>query len=77
MSRRCSFGMTHSSARDLVVLEFLNLKNEYSGSELEDALTQHLADFLLEPGDDFAFLGCQRRLRLDDTWLPLTCFFHR
>jgi predicted nuclease of restriction endonuclease-like (RecB) superfamily len=64
--------------KDPFVLEFLNLKDEYSESELEDALIQHLADFLLELGDDFTFLGRQRRLRLDDTWFRIDLiFFHR
>ena len=45
---------------------------------MEDALIQHLADFLLELGDDFAFLGRQRRLRLDDSWFRIDLlFFHR
>ncbi|AVS60307.1 DUF1016 domain-containing protein [Paracidovorax avenae] len=64
--------------KDPFVLEFLNLKDEYSESDLEDALIQHLADFLLELGDDFAFIGRQRRLRLDDTWFRVDLlFFHR
>lgn len=64
--------------RDPFVLEFLNLKDEYSESDLEDALIQNLADFLLELGDDFAFVGRQRRLRLDDTWFRIDLlFFHR
>jgi predicted nuclease of restriction endonuclease-like (RecB) superfamily len=64
--------------RDPFVLEFLNLKDEYSESQLEEALILHLADFLLELGDDFAFLGRQRRLRLDDTWFRIDLvFFHR
>lgn len=64
--------------KDPFVLEFLNLKDEYSESDLEDALIQHLADFLLELGDDFAFIGRQRRLRLDDTWFRIDLlFFHR
>lgn len=64
--------------RDPFVLEFLNLKDEYSESDLEDALIQHLADFLLELGDDFAFVGRQRRLRLDDNWFRIDLlFFHR
>lgn len=66
------------SIKDPFVLEFLNLKDEYSESDLEDALIQHLADFLLEVGDDFAFLGRQRRLRLDDSWFRIDLlFFHR
>ena len=64
--------------RDPFVLEFLNLKDDYSESEFEEALLQHLADFLLELGDDFAFVGRQRRLRLDDTWFRVDLlFFHR
>jgi predicted nuclease of restriction endonuclease-like (RecB) superfamily len=51
--------------KDPFVLEFLDLKDEYSESDLEDALIQRLSDFLLELGDDFAFVGRQRRLRLD------------
>lgn len=64
--------------KDPFVLEFLNLKDEYSESELEEALIQHLADFLLELGDDFAFVGRQRRLRIDDSWFRVDLlFFHR
>jgi predicted nuclease of restriction endonuclease-like (RecB) superfamily len=64
--------------KDPFVLEFLNLKDEYSESDLEDALIQHLADFLLELGDDFAFVGRQRRLRIDDNWFRVDLlFFHR
>ena len=64
--------------KDPFVLEFLNLKDEYSESDLEDALIQHLADFLLELGDDFSFVGRQRRLRIDDNWFRVDLlFFHR
>ena len=64
--------------KDPFVLEFLNLKDEYSESDLEEALIHRLTDFLLELGDDFAFLGRQRRLRIDDTWFRIDLvFFHR
>lgn len=64
--------------KDPFVLEFLDLKDEYSETELEEALIQHLADFLMELGDDFAFVGRQRRLRLDDTWFRIDLLlFHR
>jgi predicted nuclease of restriction endonuclease-like (RecB) superfamily len=64
--------------KDPFVLEFLNLKDEYSESDLEEALIQHLTDFLLELGDDFAFLARQRRLRIDDNWFRIDLvFFHR
>ena len=64
--------------KDPFVLEFLDLKDEYSESDLEEALIRHLADFLLELGDDFAFVGRQRRLRIDDSWFRIDLlFFHR
>ncbi|MDI9334026.1 MAG: PDDEXK nuclease domain-containing protein [Cytophagales bacterium] len=64
--------------KDPFVLEFLNLKDEYSETDLEDALIRKLEDFLLELGDDFTFVGRQKRLRLDDAWFRVDLtFFHR
>jgi predicted nuclease of restriction endonuclease-like (RecB) superfamily len=64
--------------KDPFVLEFLDLKDEYSESDLEAALIARLEIFLLELGDDFAFVGRQRRLRLDDEWYRVDLvFFHR
>jgi predicted nuclease of restriction endonuclease-like (RecB) superfamily len=64
--------------KDPFVLEFLDLKDEYSESDLEEALIHRLTDFLLELGYDFAFLGRQRRLRIDDKWFRIDLvFFHR
>ncbi|MDR2620779.1 MAG: PDDEXK nuclease domain-containing protein, partial [Propionibacteriaceae bacterium] len=60
--------IAEESVKDPLVLEFLGLKDEYSETDLEDALITHLTDFLLELGDDFAFIARQRRLRLDDSW---------
>jgi len=64
--------------RDPLVLEFLNLKDEYSETDLEDALVRHLEAFLLELGGDFAFVGRQRRLRIGHVWYRVDLiFFHR
>jgi predicted nuclease of restriction endonuclease-like (RecB) superfamily len=64
--------------RNPLVLEFLNLKDEYSESELEEALIRHLETFLLELGDDFAFVARQRRLRIGHEWFRVDLlFFHR
>ena len=43
--------------KDPFVLEFLDLKDEYSELELEEALIRHMEGFLLELGNDFAFVG--------------------
>jgi predicted nuclease of restriction endonuclease-like (RecB) superfamily len=64
--------------KDHFILEFLALKDEYSESDLEDALIQHLEHFLLELGSDFAFVGRQKKLRIDDEWYKVDLiFFHR
>lgn len=65
-------------AKDPLVLEFLGLKDEYSESDLEDALVHHLEHFLLELGNDFAFVARQRRLRIDTEWYRVDLLlFHR
>lgn len=64
--------------KDPLVLEFLGLKDEYSETELEAGLILHLENFLLELGNDFAFIGRQRRMRIDDEWFRVDLlFFHR
>ena len=54
--------------RDPFVLEFLDLK-EYPSlreSDLEQALIDHLQQFLLELGRGFCFVARQKRMRYDD-----------
>jgi predicted nuclease of restriction endonuclease-like (RecB) superfamily len=64
--------------RDPYLLEFLNLKDEYSETELEDALIRHLEQFLLELGGGFTFVARQKRLRVGNTWYRIDLLlFHR
>jgi predicted nuclease of restriction endonuclease-like (RecB) superfamily len=64
--------------RNPLLLEFLGLKDEYSESELEDALIRHLETFLLELGNEFAFVGRQKLLRIGHEWFRVDLvFFHR
>jgi hypothetical protein len=67
-----------AAIKDPYILEFLDLKDEYSESDLEDALIHRLEDFLLEMGGEFAFIGRQRRLRIGDTWFRVDLLlFHQ
>jgi len=64
--------------KDPYILEFLGLKDEYSESDLEEALIRHLELFLLELGGDFTFVARQKRLRVGDEWYRVDLvFFHR
>jgi len=64
--------------KDPYVLEFLGLRDEYSETDLEEALIRHLETFLLELGGDFCFVGRQRRLHIGDEWYRVDLvFYHR
>jgi len=62
--------------KDPYVLEFLGLKDEYSESQLEEALIHHLEEFLLELGTGFTFVARQKRITIMKT-IPLGSFFVR
>ena len=71
-------GLPEDEIKDPFVLEFLDLKDEYSESDLEEALIRHLETFLLELGDEFCFIGRQKRLRVGNQWYRVDLlFFHR
>jgi predicted nuclease of restriction endonuclease-like (RecB) superfamily len=64
--------------RDPYLLEFLNLKDEYSENDLEEAIIRHLEWFLLELGTGFTFVARQKRIRVGDEWYRIDLLlFHR
>ena len=64
--------------RDPCLLEFLDLKDEYSEGDLEEALVRHLEWFLLELGGGFTFVARQKRIRIGDEWYRIDLLlFHR
>ena len=64
--------------RDPYVLDFLNLKDTYSEKDLENAILSELEKFILEMGNDFAYIGRQKRITIDgeDYYIDLL-FYHR
>jgi len=64
--------------KDPYVLEFLGLKDEYSESQLEEALIKHLQYFLLELGAGFTFVARQKRITLEGSHFRLDLLlYHR
>jgi predicted nuclease of restriction endonuclease-like (RecB) superfamily len=66
--------------RDPYFLEFLGLeeKSEYSESELEEAILNHLQKFLIELGTGFCFESRQKRITFDNTHYRIDLvFYHR
>ena len=64
--------------KDPYVLEFLGLKElpEYSESELENRIIDHLQQFLLELGTGFAFVGRQVRFTFDEEHFMVDLVFY-
>lgn len=64
--------------RDHYVLDFLNLKDTFSESDLETAIIRDLEHFILELGIGFTFVSRQKRMSIDniDHYLDLL-FYHR
>jgi predicted nuclease of restriction endonuclease-like (RecB) superfamily len=64
--------------QDPYILEFLGLKDEYSESQLEEALITHLEHFLLELGIGFTFVARQKRITLEGSHYRLDLLlYHR
>ncbi len=63
---------------DLYSLEFLDLPNEYTESDLKNAIVKNLKDFILEVGRDFTFIGDEYRVQVGnhDLFIDLL-FFNR
>ncbi|MDL2289844.1 PDDEXK nuclease domain-containing protein [Paludibacteraceae bacterium OttesenSCG-928-F17] len=66
--------------RDPYFLEFLGLeeRSEYSESELEQAILDHLQKFLIELGTGFCFEARQKRITFDNAHYRIDLvFYHR
>lgn len=66
--------------KDPMVLEFLGLEQrpQYYETDLENALIDHLQEFLLELGNGFTFVARQKRLLLeDDEFFADLVFYNR
>jgi predicted nuclease of restriction endonuclease-like (RecB) superfamily len=64
--------------RDPYFLDFLGLKDTYSEKDLETAIIAELQRFILELGNDFAFLARQKRITIDNEDYKIDLlFYHR
>lgn len=64
--------------RDPYVLDFLGLKNTYSEKDQESAIVAELQRFIIELGNDFAFLAKQKRITIDNRDYKMDLlFYHR
>ena len=62
--------------RDPYILDFLNLRDRYTESDLEDAILREIEKFLLEMGAGFTFVSRQKRLQIDDDDFYIDLLFY-
>ncbi len=64
--------------RDPCFLDFIGLNTKHSESDLENAILNHIEEFIQELGSDFCFVARQKRMstKAKDRYLDLL-FFHR
>ena len=69
--------LAQQTLKDPYCFDFLALRERYTERELEDALVENIARFLLELGSGFAFVGRQYRLEVggDEFFVDLL-FYH-
>lgn len=64
--------------RDPYLLDFLGLADSYSEKDLESSILAELQRFIIELGNDFAFMARQKRITIDNRDYRIDLlFFHR
>ena len=65
------------AVKDEYNFEFLEIADEHSERELEAAIMKNMRKFLMEMGGDFAFIGNQYRLALEEDFCIDILLYHR
>ena len=68
--------LVQQTLKDPYCFDFLALRERYSERELEDALMDNIARFLLELGSGFSFVGRQFRLEVEDNEYFIDLLFY-
>ena len=69
--------LARQTIKDPYTFDFLTIREKYDEKELEDALINHVTQFLLELGSGFSYIGRQQRLEVggDEFFIDLL-FYH-
>lgn len=76
-----TLGKTQSEAarmvlKDPYLFDFLNITQPFKERELEDALVQHITQFLLELGAGFAYVGRQYKIEVSGREFAIDLLFY-
>ncbi|MCW3788081.1 DUF1016 domain-containing protein [Plebeiibacterium sediminum] len=68
--------LANQSLKDPYLFDFLTLKRNADERSIEDLLTKHITQFLLELGTGFAFIGRQYKLEVGDKDFYIDLLFY-
>lgn len=68
--------LAQQTLKDPYVFDFLTLSKQHNERELENALTQHITQFLLELGAGFAYMGKQVSVQVGEREFFLDLLFY-
>ena len=68
--------LAHQSLKDPYIFDFLSLSADYNERQLEQALTEHVTEFLLELGAGFAYMGKQVSLQVGESDFFIDLLFY-
>ena len=69
--------LAKETLKDPYIFDFLAMSQKYNEKELENALTTHITNFLLELGSGFAFVGRQYKIEVgEDEFFIDLLFYH-
>lgn len=68
--------LAHQTLKDPYLFDFLTLKKSADEKDIENQLTKHIIQFLLELGRGFAFLGKQYKIEVGDKDFYIDLLFY-
>lgn len=68
--------LANQTLKDPYLFDFLTLKKDADEKNIEDQLTKHITQFLLELGTGFAFIGRQYKLEVGDKDFYIDLLFY-
>lgn len=68
--------LARQTLKDPYIFDFLSLTKDYTEREIENALVEHITQFLLELGAGFAYMGRQVPLQVSDQEFFLDLLFY-
>ena len=74
MSKEKQF--THAMLKDRLILDFLNLPQNFIEPQLHEGILKHMRDFILELGKDYVFIGSEYPVKIGGSTKRIDLLFY-